>query len=204
MVESSGGRLVIDLNTGIVLNRFIDDPEYKENFQSIERFDMDEWHKRYPFDQHVDCFDILDLGYTTKNGKQISPDYDFRYQSHWDHVYELKQILIDEAIMHIKQDFKDAKPCDALEQLLDHLPIPDLYHYLPESMTHIKKFKYLINEGLTDFNHNYDDGHQYHEGMICPNCRTPIAIFDRECEDDWIQYNYEKCKVLITIKKKEN
>jgi len=174
MVESSGGRLVIDLNTGIVLNRFIDDPEYKENFQSIERFDMDEWHKRYPFDQHVDCFDILDLGYTTKNGKQISPDYDFRYQSHWDHVYELKQILIDEAIMHIKQDFKDAKLCDALEQL--------------KVLITIKK----------------DDGHQYHEGMICPNCRTPIAIFDRECEDDWIQYNCEKCKVLITIKKKEN
>ena len=195
MVESSGGRLVINLKTGKILNCFVDNPEYREQFESIDYFDMTEWHTRYPFDDQVDCFDILDLGYTTKDGKKISPDHDFRYQSHWDHVYELKQMLIEEVIMHIKQDIENPIHPDALELMIDNLPIPDLFHYLPEHHLHDEKFKYLIDQGLIDYDQFHNDGHQYLKGLVCPQCRTPIGEFDEH------QLICSKCNVLITIKK---
>ena len=208
-VQSSGGELTIDCTTGKVLQIHCFDEDYREQFESIDKFDMDEWHKHYPFDQQCTGFDILDLCYWRKSdGYKVECDWDFRMQSHWDRIYEQKQILIDEVMMHIKQDIDEEKDKDfgafgALEQLLDHLPIPDLYHYLPENMTHQNKFKYLIDKEMINYYQNYNDGHQYLQGMICPNCRTPIEIFDEECDHDWIQYDCEKCKSLITIKKKE-
>jgi len=203
IVESSGGRLVIHLETGKVLNYFVDDADYTAAFASINHFNMVEWHERYPFDQNSDSFDILDLGYTNKDGKYIPPDEDYRSQSHWDHVYELKQILIDEVILHIQNDLHEVPDTDPITQLINQLPIPNLYHYLSENMTHQNRFKYLIDQGLTEFKHSHKECNDRF-GLACPQCRTPIDSFDESLIDQSTRYYCDKCKVIITIQPLED
>lgn len=195
MVESSNGRFVIDLRDGKVLNRFPNDPESTVDFDSIVKFDLNEWRKRYPFDQHIDSFDILDLGFWDDQDDYHAPDHNFRYQSHWDHVYELKQMLIDEVILHLKEDF-NCQEEDAMTELLNQLPIPNLYHYLPEHHLHEEKFKYLIDKELTHFANQHKDHNDYY-GLICPQCRTPLDEFDDS------QMECCKCNIIINWKPKE-
>jgi hypothetical protein len=76
-VSGSHGTLIVDSETGAVLDY---NPEYVEGFEgygNIKRIDIEEWRKAYPGEPFLDC-DILDVGYWTADDVYVPPESEWR------------------------------------------------------------------------------------------------------------------------------
>jgi hypothetical protein len=78
-VISTHGIIVCDRETGKVLEIEPErDPESKQFLESIFSFDVDEWRKEYSDEELHGTIDILDLGYTGKDGTYEPPEHEWR------------------------------------------------------------------------------------------------------------------------------
>lgn len=79
-VLGSHGQCVVDAKTGEVL--YIEEDGHRPNdceYETIMRFDVDEWRAAYPRSDLVGIsVDILDLGYTLRDGAYEAPQLDWR------------------------------------------------------------------------------------------------------------------------------
>ena len=80
-VHSSAGELTINADTGEVTNVDVYPGEQDTDYlTSIKRFDLKERRKTYPDWADDDHFDILDLGYWSKQGHYAKPEHNWRLE----------------------------------------------------------------------------------------------------------------------------
>ncbi len=86
-VEGSHGELMID-SEGYIVSAWHEDPQNPE-YDNIHRFDLVEAGKY--FGKLSASYDILDLGFWTKDGKYEEPSTDFRKECEADIEIYLKE-----------------------------------------------------------------------------------------------------------------
>jgi len=78
IVTSSHGTFIIESETGCVIDSDLDDCEDCPEYETISKFDIEEWCKYWKREPEERYYDILDLGYWYGDGKYEKPENDWR------------------------------------------------------------------------------------------------------------------------------